>query len=388
MKRKLHPFLVASATTVLAFSALAADGPKSKTDRLNGAAKATEILGIIVKNKQNEKIGKVEDLTVDVASGRIIQVILSTGKYIGSDGTLTAVPPGALHHDAANKILNLDAKKEKLTSAPKFEMSRWAEESDTDHLSAIYRHFGEESAFAFIQNGGVVQNDKASTGESLISSARPSQIQMASKFIGTPVKNLQEEKLGTVDNLLLDLPAGRVVAVIVSSGGFLGMGDELSAVPSAALLLNADRDALKLDASKEMLSSAPHFKANQWPDFAESSYASGIYQAYKIEPYFTTDVDNTARNVRDGNVRTLTSFDQGNSQADVSVTAQIRKEIIANKKMTVNAQNVKIITQKGHVTLRGPVNTVEEKRLIEEIATRIAGITNVDNQLEVKSAAN
>lgn len=388
MKRKLHPFLVASATTVLAFSALAKDGPNPKTNRLNGAVKATEILGITVKNKQNEKIGKVEDVTVDVASGRIIQVILSTGKYTGSDGVLTAVPPGVLHHDAANKILNLDAKKEKLTSAPKFEMSKWAKESDTDHLAAVYHHFGEEKTFTFIQNGSVVQNDKASTGESLISSARPSQIQMAGKLIGTPVKNLQEENLGTVDNLLLDLSAGRVVAVIVSSGGFLGMGDELSAVPSAALHLNAERDSLQLDASKEMLSSAPHFKANQWPDFAQTSYASGIYQAYKIEPYFTTDVDNTARNVRDGNLRTLTPFDQGNSKADVSVTAQIRKEIIAGKSMSVYAKNVKIITQKGHVTLRGPVNTVEEKRLIEEIATRIAGITNVDNQLEVKSAAN
>ncbi|MEQ1752200.1 MAG: PRC-barrel domain-containing protein [Prosthecobacter sp.] len=347
MKRKLNLFLVAFATSVMAFSALAKDALKTKSDRLNGASKATEILGITVKNKQNEKIGKVEDLTVDVASGRIIQVILSTSKYTGCDGALTAVPPGALHHDAANKILNLDAGKEKLMSAPKFEMAKWAEESDTDHLFAVYRHFGEEKTFTFIQNGRVVLNDKVGTGESLISAARPSQIQMASKLIGTPVKNLQEEKLGTVDNLQLDLPAGRVVAVIVSSGGFLGMGDELSAVPSAALLFTKGRDMLQLDASKEMLSSAPHFKVNQWPDFAQTSYANGIYQAYKIEPYFTTEVDNTARNVRDGNVRTLTPLDQGNSQSDVNITAQIRKQIIADKKMTVNAQNVKIITQKG-----------------------------------------
>jgi osmotically-inducible protein OsmY len=65
------------------------------------------------------------------------------------------------------------------------------------------------------------------------------------------------------------------------------------------------------------------------------------------------------------------------------MTAQIRKEIIAGKSMSVNAKNVKIITIAGRVTLRGPVNTAEEKRLIGDIADRIARPENVDNQLEV-----
>jgi hypothetical protein len=206
--------------------------------------------------------------------------------------------------------------------------------------------------------------------------------------MGTPVNNLQDEKLGKVENLLVDLPAGRIVAVIVSSGGFLGMGDELSAVPPTALRFTADRDILQLDASKEMLASAPHFKANQWPDFAQPTYSSGVYRAYKVEPYFTSDAatqpDNTVRNVRDRNSSTLTPLDQGHSQADRDTTAQIRKEIVAGKNMSVNAKNVKIITVDGRVTLRGPVKTAEEKRLIGEIADRIARSENVDNQLEVK----
>jgi hypothetical protein len=186
----------------------------------------------------------------------------------------------------------------------------------------------------------------------------------------------------------VDLPSGRVVAIIVSSGGFLGMGDELSAIPPTALRFTTDRDTLQLDTSKEMLTSAPHFKANQWPDFAQPSYSSGVYRAYKVEPYFassaTTEPDNTRRNVRDRNDSTLTPLDQGNSNADVETTAQIRKGIIAEKSMSVNARNVKIITKAGQVTLRGPVNSAEEKRLIGDIADRIAHSGNVDNQLEVK----
>ena len=452
MKRNLQVIISASAASVLAFSAIAQDAPNPKTDRpgytrdrvpnprradrLNGAAKASDLIGMTVKNYQDEKLGKVEDLAVDVESGRIVQVILSTGGFIGIGDTLTAVPPGALHHDIAHKVLHLDADKTKLKNAPKFEMSKWAECSDADHLSEVYRHYGEEPAFRFIHKGDGVRDGRrnpevvpntistrkadgtwdkdriSSESQSMIPASRLSHVQKASKLMGTPVKNLQDEKLGKVENILVDLPSGRVVAMTVSSGGFLGMGDELSAVPPTALRFTADRDALQLDASKEMLSNAPHFKANQWPDFDQPSYAVGVYRAYKVEPYFTTDAttdadniqrnvrnrtdrtltptdatvtaDNTARNIRDRNNRTLTPLDQGNSKADVATTAQIRKEINAGNNMSVNAKNVKIITNEGQVTLRGPVNTAEEKRLIGEIAINIARLENVDNQLEVK----
>ena len=99
----------------------------------------------------------------------------------------------------------------------------------------------------------------------------------------------------------------------------------------------------------------------------------------------TTEADNTRRNVRDRDDRTLTPLNQGNSKADVATTAQIRKEIIAGKNMSVNARNVEIITNNGQVTLRGPVNTAEEKRLIGEIAERSTHSGDVDNQLDVQT---
>ena len=419
MKRKLQIILSASAASVLAFSALAQDTPKPnrdgpdytrdsisqerRADRLNGAAKASEIIGMTVKNNQGEKLGKVEDLAVDVESGRIVQVILSIGGFIGVGDTLTAVPPGALHHDVSEKVLRLDADQEKLKAAPKFEMSKWAEDCDCDHLTEVYRHYGQEPAFRFVHKGDLNQDGRRNAdgspiivstrdSQSMIPMSRLSQVRKASKLMGTPVKNLQDEKLGKVDNILLDLPSGRIVAVIIESGGFLGLGEELSAVPPAALSFNTQRDALQLDVSKETLSNAPHFKANQWPDFAQPNYAEGVYRAYRVEPYFTTnpttEPDNTARNVRDRNDRTLTPLDQGNNQADLATTAEIRKEIRAGKNMSVNAKNVKIITNNGHVTLRGPVSSAEEKNVIAEIANRIARSENVDNQLEVKSAAS
>jgi hypothetical protein len=206
----------------------------------------------------------------------------------------------------------------------------------------------------------------------------------ASDFVGMSVDNYQKEKLGKVDNILLDMQSGRIVAIVVSSGGFLGVGNELSAVPPTALSFSENRDTLLLDTSKEKLSAAPRFKADEWPDFSQPMYSESVYRAYNRSPYFSVnkmpDVDNSARNKRD---HMLTPFDQGNSQADIDTTAQIRKAILAGKNMSINASNVKVITNKGKVALRGPVKNAEEKRMIGEIANRIARAENVDNQLEI-----
>lgn len=91
---------------------------------------------------------------------------------------------------------------------------------------------------------------------------------------------------------------------------------------------------------------------------------------------------NTGINVRDRDSMAKTPFDQNENTADISITADIRKQIV-DTKMSVDAQNVKIITQGGNVTLRGPVKTDEEKQRIEKIAMDVAGADKVDSQLEV-----
>jgi osmotically-inducible protein OsmY len=87
---------------------------------------------------------------------------------------------------------------------------------------------------------------------------------------------------------------------------------------------------------------------------------------------------------QDAAIQPPTPIEQGNNKADLSRTAKIRKEIMASNQMSVNAQNVEVISNEGKVTLRGPVDTAKEKRLIGEIAVRCASPGNVDNQLEVQ----
>jgi hyperosmotically inducible protein len=401
MKPKLTFIASGLAATWLTIPAFAANKPNqytnssnpqstsynkmSRLERLGKTHKANDVIGMEVKN-QREKIGKVKELAVDLESGRIIAVILSTGGLLGIGDKHVAVPPRAFQQDSEEKILLLNTDKEKLKAAPEFDLSKWTECCQEPRIIETYRFYGEQPYFASQRRVGETPEASASRNVRESTSApRLGHVEKASKVIGMPVKNLQDEKLGKVDNLLIDLASGRVVQVIVSSGGFLGLGDELSAVPPAAFRFNAERDEVRLDVSKDALAKAPHFKASEWPNLDSPVYVDSVYRAYRVEPYFSTntmpDVDNTSRNVRDRSVNPITTTDQSN--ADVDLTRRLRQDILSRPGLSANARNVKVITVNGRVTLRGPVNTEEEKRLIGNLATELTGAGNVDNQIEV-----
>jgi hyperosmotically inducible protein len=93
--------------------------------------------------------------------------------------------------------------------------------------------------------------------------------------------------------------------------------------------------------------------------------------------------DDTGVNARDRDAATVTPLDQKENQSDIDITANIRKRLVATK-LSVDAQNAKIVTRDGKVTLRGPVKTATEKQQLEQIAQEVAGASNVDSQLEVQ----
>src|SRR5688572_13489566 len=95
--------------------------------------------------------------------------------------------------------------------------------------------------------------------------------------------------------------------------------------------------------------------------------------------------DNSGRNVRDRNDQNKTAGDQSESEADRTISQNIRAAITADDSLSTNGKNVKIITNDGTVTLRGPVKSDKEKTDIEAKAKQVAGVKKVDNQLEIAS---
>jgi len=107
---------------------------------------------------------------------------------------------------------------------------------------------------------------------------------------------------------------------------------------------------------------------------------SSFAQAPKTQ---TTPPDNTKINERDRNTARPTADQQKENRSDLEITRQIRRSITQDKDLSTYAKNVKIVTQDGSVTLRGPVRSEEEKKAIEAKASEVAGATHVKSELQV-----
>jgi hyperosmotically inducible protein len=92
--------------------------------------------------------------------------------------------------------------------------------------------------------------------------------------------------------------------------------------------------------------------------------------------------DNTGTNARD-KAASVTPIDQGNGQADLDTTQAIRKAVMGDDALSSNAKNVKIITNKGVITLRGPVKSDAERKNVEAKALAAAGSNRVDDQIDI-----
>lgn len=94
--------------------------------------------------------------------------------------------------------------------------------------------------------------------------------------------------------------------------------------------------------------------------------------------------DNTRANERDRNANEPTADQQKENRSDRDITQQIRRSIMKDKSLSTYAHNVKVVTQNGEVTLKGPVRSEDEKRAIETKAAEVAGQDKVNSELDIK----
>jgi len=101
-------------------------------------------------------------------------------------------------------------------------------------------------------------------------------------------------------------------------------------------------------------------------------------------PDKTTQPDNTKVNQRDRSKTEPTADQAKNKVNDREVMQKIRQSLMDDKTLSTYAHNVKVISQNGKVTLKGPVRSEEEKKTVEQKATDVAGAGNVTDEITIK----
>ncbi len=108
----------------------------------------------------------------------------------------------------------------------------------------------------------------------------------ASTLTGDAVYDANGERLGKIEEFMIDLETGRIGYAVLSLGGFLGLGEKFFAIPWEALRLDIESHDFVLDVDKTLLKNAPGFDKDDWPDFADRCWGAGIYGYYGQKPYW------------------------------------------------------------------------------------------------------
>jgi sporulation protein YlmC with PRC-barrel domain len=226
--------------------------------------RASDIIGMSVLDSQDHTAGTVRDLCIDLRDGRIAAVIVDTTGATPTTGfypetsigavpreKLAAVPAALVTCNPNGKTLRINIQPQLWMNAPRFGGAQIEEAASSPVMEGVYKYYAVQ-----LPTFGSLER--------------------ATRVLGDTVINDQDKRLGKVDNLVVDLPAGKVDKVILASGGFLGVDRYLTAIDPQSFVYEPDISRLKLDMSPESLKNSPHFKAGEWRSSlsTESSYTS------------------------------------------------------------------------------------------------------------------
>jgi osmotically-inducible protein OsmY len=122
--------------------------------------------------------------------------------------------------------------------------------------------------------------------------------------------------------------------------------------------------------------------------FAACSGAMAQQSAPTDQPVTGQDADNTRTNRRDRNDQNTLPMKQSNASSDVDLVGNVRQAIVGDDSLSVKAHNVKVIANGGVVTLRGPVDSAQEKARVQQLASGVRGVNRVDNRLDIETDEN
>jgi sporulation protein YlmC with PRC-barrel domain len=257
--------LVALATATMAGSTntnSSSTSTVSSTRASNKVEKASSLIGREVLGSGEKQIGRIDDLVVDLESGRVLYAVVRVNGFFGLGERRVGVPAGAFQPHGEQ--WQIPADKQRLAAAPQFTREQEAQLESATFLSNTFRYFNQTPWWG----GPDVQFNNT---------------HKLTALIGMDLKDLANAKIGAVADLAVNLQTGRIICAVVSRPDRQG---GLSALPPNALSPSADRRSLTTGIEPEKLAAAPYFEKDHWPDMTDPAWAARLYQYFGKQAYF------------------------------------------------------------------------------------------------------
>lgn len=237
-------------------------------NQLGQVQPARQFVGQELKNQKGEKLGKVEDFVVDLESGRILYGVVN-GR---------SVPATMLQLASDKKSLITQATRQQINSAPTVPKGQAAQLSSASFASSIYQHYGQPAWW---------QGEGDQAGKDFGNVHRTTDLQ------NMHVQSSANEKVGNIQNVLLDLKSDHVAFLLLNPSDMLGQGNHVVAVPPNAFTKGTE-STLITGINKDTLSGAPKYN-NNLAELSNPAKAGEIYSYYGKQPWFKPGLSPTGR---------------------------------------------------------------------------------------------
>src|SRR4030081_3581149 len=198
--------------------------------------------GTAVYDAHGKRIGKVERLVIDKASGRVAYAVLSFGGFLGIGADHYPIPWPMLDYDEKLGGYRVDITEEQLRNAPKIEQAESWEQANLDRDQKVHGYWEQPAPAQEFQTSSLITSDRVE---------------------GMPVYDARGKRVGEVERLMIDKLTGRIAYAILSFGGFLGIGEDHYPIPWSMLTYNEKPDGFHLDITEEQLKNAPKIEQGE-----------------------------------------------------------------------------------------------------------------------------
>ena len=267
--------------------------------------KANEMIGSSVQTKDGEKLGTIRDFAFALPSGDLAYVIVASGGILGLGAEYHAVPPKAFSHETQNpKVLALDTTKEKWDAAPKFKKDQLP--NLNAHREQLDKYFeGSKDAKAEVKIGDAKAEVKVKTPDIRAGgseSMKGAALYLATDVIGKPVVAKNNDDVGKVSDLMVDMRSPSIAFAIISTGTLLKPTDTRYAVATKNLSLGSEKGKVVLNTDRATLEKSERFDPNEW---RKNQTSAGYFKYEETDAKAELAIDDTKKT--DADATTISS---------------------------------------------------------------------------------
>lgn len=226
--------------------------------------KMSTIIGRAVESQHGNEVGQISEVVMEATTGNVAYAVVASDGFVGLGEKLFAIPWRALQQPIAAQTFRLDMTEEQLKQAPGFDKDNWPDLEDRHWGDTIHAYYGQSPYW-----GQHLPPKTSREAEEPV----PQRLLRASHVLKSEVMNLQGQRLGDIEEVVIDTAAGKVAYVVLSAKQLLGLGEKWFAIPWHTLQQSVGFGTFTLDVDKETLQKAPGFDRDNWPNRANTRWA-------------------------------------------------------------------------------------------------------------------